>query len=153
MLPEQGAIWSYPLADAPNDAIIVNMINAMMQRIHLSGKITQQTEEGLALIREGVACYKTFREKLKEAIPFYPIGLPDYHGEWLCLAHRCPDRILMAVWRQNTADASITIPLCDEFSTVRVLYPSCYDGVAEACDGAVKVTLPDCYTAVLLEIQ
>jgi alpha-galactosidase len=152
VLPEQSAIWSYPLAGADEDAVVVNMINAMMQRIHLSGKLTEQTKEGFDLICEGVACYKTFREELRAAIPFYPLGLPDYHGAWLCLAYRCEKRMLMAVWRQNAAEETVRIPMKECFSDTRILYPSDTDAAVRKEDGAIGVTLPRQYTAVLLEI-
>jgi len=152
VLPEQSAIWAYPLAEAESDAVAVNMINAMMQRIHLSGKLTGQTEEGLSLIYEGVACYKTFRRELKEAIPFYPLGLPDFHDTWLCLAYRCPERTLMAVWRQDAKEDTVRIPLA-EGAYVKVLYPSYAEGCAYKEGGEIVVTLPRPYTAVILEIR
>ena len=153
VLPEQGAIWSYPLKEAENDAVVVNMINSMLQRIHLSGKITGQTEEGFALIREGIECYKSIRRDIPQSTPFYPLGLPVYGDGWACLAFRTPHAIRMSVWRLDGEEACLTVPLEGMGDDVRVLYPSTFDGKAEAVEGGVCVTLPRKNTAVLLECK
>ncbi len=67
VLPEQAAIWSCPIGNA--DAVAFNMINALLQRIHLSGKITELSEEAFALVKEGVDVYKTYRDLIPKAFP------------------------------------------------------------------------------------
>ena len=38
-LPEQAAIWAYPVAKDDDNKVALNMVNAMMLRMHLSEKI------------------------------------------------------------------------------------------------------------------
>jgi alpha-galactosidase len=153
VLPEQGAIWAYPKKEVDNDVVVVNMVNAMLQRIHLSGKLTEQTEEGFGLIREAIACYKSIRGEIAESIPFYPMGRPVYGDGWACLAFRTPTAIRMGVWRLHGEDDTVVIPLAKAGKTLSVLYPSTFDGVAERVEEGVRVTLPRNSTAVLLECK
>ena len=153
VLPEQGAIWSYPLANADEQAVILNMVNVLLQRIHLSGKITQQTEQSLALIKEGLDCYKRIRVDLSAAIPFYPIGLPHHGDEWFAVAHRCKDCIRMSVWRMDGENDRIQIPLTESIHSVKAIYPSAFDGAVTITDGGISVMLPRERSAVLLEIE
>ena len=44
VIPEQGAVWSYPLSKDSNDAFVVNMVNSILKRIHLSGEIQAWSE-------------------------------------------------------------------------------------------------------------
>ena len=54
------------------------MVNALLQRIHLSGSITTLSDECFALVKEAIDLYRTYRDEIPEAVPFYPIGLPGY---------------------------------------------------------------------------
>lgn len=153
VLPEQGAIWSYPLADADERSVALNMVNVLLQRIHLSGKITQQSERSLALIKEGLDCYKQIRADIPTAIPFYPLGLPKHGDEWFAVAHRCKDCIRMSVWRMDGENRSVTIPLSLEISSCKVLYPSMYAGKASVADHAITVVLDEPRSGILLEIR
>ena len=153
VLPEQGAIWSYPLANADAKSVVLNMVNVLLQRIHLSGKITEQSDESLALIREGLDCYKQIRSDLATAIPFYPMGLPKHGDEWFAVAHRCKDCIRMSVWRMDGENRSVTIQLPSEISSCKVLYPRMYAGCASVSDHAVTVVLDEPRSGILLEIR
>ena len=63
--PEQAAVWSYPMRQGDKEEVIYNMINAMLLRIHQSGHLAQLPAERLALVKEGIACYKTIRQDIK----------------------------------------------------------------------------------------
>lgn len=152
VIPEQAAIWSYPKMQFSDDAVAVNMINSMLQRIHLSGKICDQTESGMALIKEGVACYKTFRDEIPTSIPFYPLGLPSVRDDFMCLAFHCKSGVRMAVWKMDTDKPSITIPVASEKGVAKIIYPSATDAVVEADTECLTVTLPRPNTAVLIEL-
>ena len=153
VLPEQGAIWSYPLANADETSVVLNMVNVLLQRIHLSGKITQQSDESLALIKEGLDCYKQIRSDIPTAIPFYPMGLPKHGDEWFAVAHRYQDCIRMSVWRMDGENDSVTIPMSASISSCKVLYPSKLRGNARVAGNAVTVTLDTPRSAILLEIR
>ncbi len=153
VLPEQGAIWAYPRQQFSDDAVVVNMVNAMLQRIHLSGKIWDQTESGMELIKEGVACYKTFRHEIPTSIPFYPLGLPGFHDDFMCLSFRCDSGVRMAVWRMETDKDTVRIPVATENGTAKIVYPKKSDCTLKADKEGVTVTFPRPNMALILELS
>ena len=66
--PEQAAIWSYPMRQGDKEEVIYNMVNAMLFRIHQSGHLAELPQERLALVKEGIACYKTIRQDIRQAL-------------------------------------------------------------------------------------
>ncbi len=150
VLPEQAAVWSYPLGDADVDATALNMINALLQRIHLSGKITELSDEAFAVMKEGIAVYKSYRDLIPTALPIWPLGLPTQQSPWIAMGLRCADRTLLAVWRLHGEADTVQLPVS---GNARVLYPSCSDAVLAARDGGFALTLPREKMAVLLEIR
>ena len=153
VLPEQAAIWSYPMKDNDDNAVIFNMLGTMLQRMHLSGELHNLTEDKFALVKEAITCYKKIRNDIPDAIPFYPIGMPKHTDEWMCLAFRCRDCTRLTVWRMDSDDDAITIPFDFETESVKKLYPlkDCY--MAEKDGSNLKITLPDKFCAVLLEVE
>lgn len=153
VLPEQGAIWSYPVADADERVTTLNMINAMLGRIHLSGAVTEISEHCFKLMKEAVVIYKSYRNELPTAIPFYPFGLPNYHDQFFCLALRFFNCIRMAVWRTDTDQEQVTIPLEKNYHNVTILYPFNSGCIIEQENERFTVKFQNQYQAVLLEIR
>ncbi len=149
VLPEQAAVWSYPLADADADATAFNMINALLQRIHLSGGITQLSARSLALMKEAIALYKTYRASIPTSLPVWPLGMPMQQSPWVAMGLRGEDRILLAVWRLDGDDECVQIPIKGK---ARTLYPSDSDAKITPNDNGFALTLPRPRTAVLIEI-
>lgn len=150
VLPEQAAIWSYPLADADADATAFNMINTLLQRIHLSGKITELSAEAFDVMKEGIAVYKSYRDLIPTGHPVWPLGMPTQHSPWIAMGLRCADRTLLAVWRLRGENDTVLVPVP---GTARVIYPTGGDARLIATDGGLMLTLPRPLTAVLLEIR
>ena len=150
VLPEQSAIWSYPKAGADATAAAFNMVNAMLQRIHLSGALLDLTDEAYAAVCEGVAVYKELRSEIASAMPFYPLGLPDYNADWLCLGLRSKARTLLAVWRRGGEQSEMLLSVR---GIPKVLYPSNTAGSAVSAGEGVRVTLPISYSAVILALE
>jgi alpha-galactosidase len=90
VLPEQLAIWSYPLASSGPDAASFNMVNAMLCRIHQSGHLAKLSAESMAQVRTGIQVYKQhIRPHVPESAPFYPLGFTDITDDnrplpWAC---------------------------------------------------------------------
>lgn len=82
--PEQAAVWSYPLVDGDVEETIFNMVNALLLRIHQSGHLANLSAERRAVVAEALDYYKTIRQDLKNAVPFWPLGFSDYLDEWVC---------------------------------------------------------------------
>lgn len=153
VLPEQAAIWSYPMKDDDDNAVIFNMVGTMLQRIHLSGELHNLTPEKFELVKEAVACYKKIRDDIPNAIPFYPIGMPKHTDEWMCLAFKCKNCTRLAVWRMDSDKESITIPVKFNVNTIKRIYPSKNEYSAEMIEKNIIVSLPEKYCAILLEIE
>ena len=152
VLPEQAAIWAYPLASDSEKTVIFNMANALLQRIHLSGEITGWNDTQMKLVKEAVDCYKSLRDDIPQAIPFYPLGLPDVRNGWLCMAHRFEGKIRMTVWRMNSEENICDIPIAEKVTDMKVIYPSEYAKRALLTDNGVRVELLECLSAIVLEI-
>jgi len=151
VLPEQNAVWSYPLISGDKDAVAFNMSNTMLQRIHLSGDVVGWNDTQFALIREGIGCYKKIRNDIPKSIPFYPIGIPKYGDGWLCMSQKTDKKIRMTLWRMDDDKNSCHIPLEYNVSNVIVIYPSNYSGKVIKENGGIFVSLPKRFTAVVLE--
>jgi alpha-galactosidase len=152
VLPEQGAIWSYPKAKDSHDAFVMNMVNSMMQRVHLSGEVYGWNDEQLNEVKKAISVYKSIREDIKESLPFYPLGIPQYTDKFMCAAYKCKDCIRMAVWRMDTDEKEISIPFDNKVVSARAIYPLDFEGEIAIDNSTLKVTMPREYTAAIIEI-
>jgi len=150
VIPEQSAVWAYPRDKEDLDATACNMINALLQRIHLAGSILTLSDDQRALVKEAIALYKRYRHEIPQAIPIYPCGLPGYETNIFAAGYRYPSCSRIAVWRMDTEEYTIRIPITSR--EVKILYPSSSAAVVKRDADAVTVTLPKQRTAVLLEI-
>ena len=107
--PEQAAVWSYPVncKDASGrtvarpEEVIYNMVNALLVRIHQSGHLAELPEESVSLVKDGIRCYKSIREDIKQGLPFLPLGFADNRDMWLCSGLRLKDKAYLAVWKRR----------------------------------------------------
>lgn len=111
LTPEQAAIWSYPLADADEEATIFNMVNAILLRVHQSGRIDLISKNCLNLVKEGIDFYKSIREQIPDSLPFWPIGFPKTEDGWMCLGLDFGRKQYLAVWRLAGSTDFCDIPL------------------------------------------
>lgn len=150
LTPEQAAVWSYPQRNGDAEETIYNMVNALLLRIHQSGHLAELSAERFALVKEGIAYYKSVRENIKEALPDWPLGLADNRSSWLCSVLKTEEKAYLAVWRrdkdeEDTSD-SIKIPLGHIFDkngelSVKLAYPaeSMKENVSYEYSGEAKV--------------
>ena len=153
VIPEQGAIWSYPLAKADRDEIIVNMVSSLLKRVHLSGEIRAWDEEQFALVKEAIDLHKEIRDDIPKSIPFYPLGMPEYSQSWMCEAYKLSSKIRLAVWRMDEDKDTVTLPLGVDIKDAKILYPSRCDGKVEFCEKDLSVTLNSACTAAVIEVN
>ena len=138
--PEQCAVWAYPLRDADVENVAMNMINAMLVRIHQSGHLAEISEEGFAKVAQGISVYKQIRGDIKHAFPFYPTGMPHFADDWFSFGLDGGDTVYLAVWRMAGGEDSFEIPL-DGFQSADCIYPADLE-TRYAYDGsALKVSL------------
>ena len=154
VLPEQAGIWTYPLKDADRESCIMNMASAMLQRIHLGGNLDQLTEEGFALVKEGIQCYKEIRKEIPDGIPFWPLGFHSFDAGWLVFGLHLENRDLIMVCRREDEKKRIHFPVQKGVETVNVLYPAAEKRIAQkdGIENDIVVELERENSAVILEI-
>lgn len=151
--PEQCAVWAYPLRDADVENVAVNMVNAMLLRIHQSGHLAEISPEGFAMVAKGIEVYKQIRGDIKGGIPFYPTGMPHFGDEWFSFGLDCGDTVYLAVWHMDGEADAFEIPL--EGVTVRsaeCIYPVELE-TRYTYDGSVLRVGLNPYTARLFKLQ
>jgi len=124
VLPEQLAIWSYPLANADAEQASFNMVTAMMCRIHQSGRLDSLASAASTQITEGIRIYKEIlRKHIPAAVPFYPLGMSDVTNSKtpVALGMRSPQQTLVAVWR---IDGPETVQISGVSTDSKLLYPT-----------------------------
>lgn len=158
LTPEQSAIWSYPLTKGDKEEVIFNMVNAMLLRIHQSGHLVYLSDERKTLVKEGLDYYKTIREDIKNALPFWPLGLSKFSDTWVSLGLKTENKVYLAVWRRNSENDTCLIPI-EHFKgrdvSVKCAYPR-----EENCEyswnsygGTLSVRLDKQFSARLFEIE
>lgn len=98
---EQSAIWSYPRIEGDEEETVFNMVNALLMRVHQSGHLAAIPRERMALVREGLDYYKMIRRDIREAYPFWPLGLSSFRDDWVCLGLKNGRKNYVAVWRRG----------------------------------------------------
>ena len=153
VLPEQLAIWSYPLAKADADQASFNMVTAMMCRIHQSGRLDSLSPEASAQVAEGIRIYKdVLRKHITAAVPFYPLGTSDVTDfkAPVALGMRSPEQTLLGVWR---IDAPATTQVALATSNAKLLYPTDLGIKITAAEGTLNVEFPRPRMACLIQTQ
>ena len=151
VLPEQLAIWSYPLANADADQASFNMVTAMMCRIHQSGRLDSLSPEASAQVAEGIRLYKNvLRKHIPAAVPFYPLGTSDVTNfkAPIALGMRSPEQTLLAVWR---IDGPATMQMALATSNSKLLYPTDLGIKITAAEGTLNVEFPRSRMACLIQ--
>lgn len=154
--PEQSATWAYPQADWSEGLIALTVVNSLLGRVHLSGRIDQLDDKRYQLVKEGMLVYKRIRADLNSGLPFWPLGLPRWTDDWLMLgilADRCA---YIAVWRRGgdaSCEANIKLPT-PTINGAEIIYPSLSHSVAEFhSPKTLTVNLPEFPSACLLKLD
>jgi len=150
VLPEQLAIWSYPLANADPDQASFNMVTAMMCRIHQSGRLDSLSSEASAQVAEGIRVYKeVLRKHIPAAVPFYPLATSDVTNREapLALGMRSPEQTFVAVWRIDGA-AITKVPIAS--ANPKLVYPIDLGISITASSGAITIEFPRARMACII---
>jgi len=150
VLPEQLAIWSYPLGSGDADQASFNMVTAMMCRIHQSGRLDSLSAQAGSQVTEGIRVYKEIlRKHIPAAVPFYPLGMSDVTNSKapIALGMRSPEQTLLAVWR---IDGPETMKMPWASRDAKLLYPADLGIRIKAAEGALNVEFPRTRMACLV---
>jgi alpha-galactosidase len=124
VVPSQLAVWSYPRQGADADQASFNMVTAMLLRIHQSGHLAKLAPPAAAQVKEGIRVYKQIiREHIPDAVPFYPLGMPDVTNavKPVALGIRNSKKSFIALWRLD-GEADIRIRASSKRG--EILYPT-----------------------------
>ena len=141
VLPEQAAVWSYPVetyidlgglkpdyeilsADLVGpEAVAMNMINAFLGRLHLASRIGQLNDKGKQLVKEGVAYIKKIALHKDRSLPYFPLGFSDFNATYAAAGLRSDDALYLAVWNMKDKKR-VEIPLKEwEKANITCVYP------------------------------
>ncbi len=115
--PEQAAVWAYPVDTLHKDIVrskestALNMINAMLGRVHLASDLSLLTPEEQSLVKEGVAFFKETRTWKGKALSIYPYGLPHWGDDYVVAGIKDETHILLNVSLLNKDKLSLDIDL------------------------------------------
>lgn len=79
--PEQSASWAYPQLEWSDEINELTVINTLMGRVYLSGRLDKLSEEQLQLVIDGMNVYKSARQDVRDSQATWPLGLPGWHDE------------------------------------------------------------------------
>ena len=157
LTPEQALAWSYPLADGDSEEVIFNMVNVLLLRICQSGPAADLSPERFELIRQAIAYYKTTRQDIRLALPFWPLGMPHFHDPWLSLGLKTENKTYLAVWRlTGQATTQIPVPHLQKSKVgIKCGYPGGREGEWswDSKQASLSVTLGQEYCARLFELE
>ncbi|KXG46728.1 Aldolase-type TIM barrel [Penicillium griseofulvum] len=158
VVPEQSATWAYPQPEWSDELNALSVVNSLLGRVYLSGRLDKLSPDQLGLVVEGMDVYKRIRFDLKSAHPMWPLGLPRWHDDWLSLALATKDNgIYLAIWRRGGAtekDLPLRFPNGQYPTTAKVLYPSRFetDATWNETSGMLSLKLSDTTCARLFHL-
>ena len=154
--PEQNAVWAYPQAEWDDETIAFTVVNSLLGRVHLSGRLDHLTTAQHSIVADGMRVYKQIRKEIRSGLPFWTsLGLPHWHSEWIAVGTEGESRYL-AVWRRGgSRTQKIQIPNIDKKVNVECLYPSEFPGNAvwDQDSNTLTVDLPNKHSARLYRLH
>ena len=154
VLPEQLAVWSYPLSDGNAKEASFNMVNAMLCRIHQSGHLGNLPKESLDQVTNGIQVYKkSIAPILAKSIPFFPLGMPSMGNNQLpvSVGLKTDNKAFIAVWRLEGSN-TVVIPGI-KFKNIKLLFPTNLGIKASTIGTNIQLIFPDEYMAGIVEVE
>lgn len=155
VLPEQTGTWAYPQKEWSDEVNALTVVNSLLGRVYLSGRLDHLSEEQLSLIVEGMDVYRKIRGYLRNSHAIWPLGLPRWHDDWLALGLTTNNGTYLAVWRRG-GPTEKTIPLKSagavSGSKATLLYPTRFETESTWGGSCLKVKLPNMTCARLFHI-
>ena len=164
VLPEQAGVWSYPVdswaagfeateawvhSHVDDEAVAMNMVNAMLGRIHLASHVELLTDRQRVLVREGIKLMKELVPFKKRALPCFPNGFAKFGDASACCGLSDGKGLLLAVWNTGGRGAiRIRLPAF-RGAKAEVFYPKELPSSFAFEDGVLTAMLPKGYSARL----
>ncbi len=170
VLPEQAAVWSYPVAGegAPGEVfeptkeeaeelisceqVAMNMVNSLIGRMHLASRVGRLSAEKQSLIQEGIEYYKRLVMPKKEALPYLPLGFSDFHQTAAASGFIAGNKIYLAVWNLG-GEGEVKIPLDKKILSAKVAYPQMLPTDFSVEENVLKVCFTEKFSARFFELD
>ncbi|MCP2638149.1 alpha-galactosidase [Microbacterium sp. HD4P20] len=110
ILPEQCGNWAYPARTMSDDETVFTLVTGLSGRLYVSGFLDDLRSEQRTRVAEAIGLHKALRGDLAQSTPFWPLGLPAWDADLVCLGLRGPDDDLIFVWDRDAASRVFTIP-------------------------------------------
>ncbi len=105
ILPEQAGVWCVPVGGwneaecgTSDEETIMNMVNSFYGVMHLGSRIDRLNDEQKALVREGVAYYRSLAKVKTKAYPIMPKGFTTLGEEFVCTGLRTEEKIYLSIY-------------------------------------------------------
>lgn len=170
VLPEQAAVWSYPVVDdgraigepcepsakwvdenIGKEKVIINMVNAMLGRIHLASRVWLLPVDRLSLVKEGIDYYKSLAAVKKIAKPYLPIGFNEFGQKHIAAGIKTDDKIYLAVWNLG-GEKVFLIDTGYDVVNAKTGYPRNENIDCETDKKSLKIKFSESYQARIIEI-
>lgn len=150
--PEQAGMWVYPYEDN-EEHVIYNMVNGLLLRPYISGMVWKMSKHSLELLKEGIELYKSLREEIRHAVPFFPKGFNDITDDILTYGLRRENIIYLSVFMVNIQEDDIMLQLDEKIEAVSVIYPKVENCEYELRGNIIHVKMPQKAAARLFKIK
>lgn len=157
ILPEQAGNWAYPAVGMTDAETVFTLVTGLSGRLYLSGFLGELRPAQQALVAEAVGLHTALRDRLTASDPFWPLGLPAWDAEVVCLGLRDGEQALLFVWDRSEEPNGFTIPGVREGET---LFPAdaaaggSADGwTIESGDEGIRIETPSGFGARVLRVS
>jgi alpha-galactosidase len=154
VLPEQLAVWTYPLQTGDKYEASFNMVSSMLCRVHQSGHLAELPNESFQMVQLGIEIYKNeLAPLIPKSIPFFPLGMPSIldHYSPIALGLKTDDADYYAIWRLQ-GKSSISIPLKTN-GEIELIYPNNLGIELENGINSITVRFPKTNMAVIVKVE
>ena len=157
-LPEQAAVWCYPVAEREEtdaETVVLNVVNSLLCRMHLASAVDRLEGDLLALLREGIAYWRSLAPARASAHPVLPTGYAAFGDRTVSSGFVSGGRLYLAVWGLDAGGMSFRIPFGGGMRarSVRVGYPVCLPTDFSWAPDALTVRFSAPYQARLFEVE
>jgi alpha-galactosidase len=171
VIPEQAAVWSYPVGvgeiglplserydkmwvskNISDDRIIMNMINSFLGRMHLASHLELLNERQLMLVAEGVQYYNSLTKAKKTALPYFPNNFTDFNADHVVAGFKTDETIYLAVWCLGGLKR-VSVNIAEKIEDVKITYPSNTSVTAFTQNGILNIDFNEIGQAVFLELK
>ncbi len=151
--PEQAGMWVFPYEDDP-EHVIFNMVNGILLRPYISGRVWNMSESSMSLLREGIETYKSIRDDVKNMVPVFPLGFGRVNETQLAYGLTDGEKSYLSVFTINNDTAEIPLSgFRHIISKVEVLYPRAVNCEFTVADNILKIKMPVSCCARLFRLE